>query len=217
LAVITLPIIVQQFDARIILPCVEQKKLSALITMLKADPKIFVAYEDSDSFSAISKSDGFPEQVSRIPNQEKMDAFSFSGFWEEQSWCNAVKAAIGADIIIVSLSGHADLPIPVRRWMENLPNCEQKNHPMLVVLFVNDQIDDSKRNVLIYYFQQIAKNHGLDFLCNCDGPHTFPTSPQSSETANQMDKRTPKPSNERATFRNRFGSLMSATPLSNSI
>lgn len=87
--------------------------------MLKASSKVFIAYEDSDSFSAISKVAVLPEAMPQIPNKEEMDAVNFSGFWAEQSWGNAVMAATTADVIIVSLSGRMDLPVPVRRWMES--------------------------------------------------------------------------------------------------
>jgi hypothetical protein len=148
---------------------------------MKADSKFFVACEDSDSFSAISKLDVFPEAMPRIPNKE--ETIVFSEFWAEKSWANAVTAVTGANIIIVSLSGHMDLPVPVRRWMETWPNYEQASHTTLVVVFGTEPTDSSRQNVLISYFPKIAENHGLDFLCNCDSAKTLPVIPESPEPA----------------------------------
>ncbi len=155
--------------------------------MLKADSKIFVAYEDPNSFSAISKFNGFPEVMPKIPNPEGSDAIDFSHFWTEKSWGDAVTAVSEADVIIVSLSGHADLPIPVRRWMETWPHYKQAHHTTLLVVFAAEPTNASKQNVLISYFQQIAENHGLDFLCNCDGAKTLPTHSLPSERAAHVD------------------------------
>jgi len=137
--------------------------------MSSTDSKIFVACEDSNSFSAISKLETFPGAMPQIPSQEEMETVVFSEFWAEKSWGHAVAAVSEAKIIIVSLSGHTDLPVPVRRWMESWPNYEQASHPTLVVVFGAEPTDGSRQNVLISFFQQIAENHGLDFLCNCDG------------------------------------------------
>ena len=149
--------------------------------MRKTDSKIFIAYEDADSFSEISKFDVFPEVMPQIPDREKMDAVTFSEFWAEKPWANAVTAVTTANIIIVSLSGRTDLPIPVRRWMESWPNYEQASHPTLVVVFGAAPMDGLKQNVIISYFQQIAQNHGLDFVCNCNGAKSLSFNPPSLE------------------------------------
>jgi hypothetical protein len=159
--------------------------------MLKTDSKIFVAYEDADSFSAIPKFHGFPEAMPQIPNQEEMDTVVFSEFWTEKSWANAVTAVTGADMIIVSLSGRADLPVPVQRWMESWPNYEPASHPTLVVVFGTELTEDSRQNVLISYFQKIAENHGLDFLCNCEGAKSLPAHSEPSGRVNQIEPSDP--------------------------
>jgi hypothetical protein len=147
--------------------------------MFKAGSKILIAYEDSDSFSAISRLDVIREDMPQIPKREKMDTVNFSEFWAEKSWGKAVAAATTADMIIVSLSGHMDLPVPVRRWMESWPNYEQASHITLVVVFGTEPADGIRQSVLFSYFQRIAENHGLDFLCNCDGAKNVPASPES--------------------------------------
>jgi hypothetical protein len=149
------------------------KKARELIAMFRTDAKIFVAYEDAGSFAA----------VSGIGGKEKVDAFSFSGFWNEQSWGNAVTAANQADVIIVSLSGQANLPVPVRRWMENLPDYKHENHNALVVMFGNEAADRTKQNVLISFFQQIAESHGLDFVCHGGEAKNISIRPETSEPA----------------------------------
>lgn len=158
--------------------------------MLKADSKIFVAYEDSDSFSAVSRCDVIREDMPQISDKEKTDAVNFSEFWAEKSWGNAVAAATTAGMIIVSLSGHTDLPVPVRRWMESWPNYEQTSHPTLVVVFGTEPTNEERQNVLLSYFQQIAENHGLDFLCNCDSANSaknFPANPESLEQTKPIE------------------------------
>ncbi len=164
--------------------------------MLKADSKFLVAYEDSDSFSAISRSDAFPQNIPEIPG-EKIDTVNFSEFWAEKSWGNAVAAATTANMIIVSLSGHMDLPIPVRRWMESWPNYEQASHITLVVVFGTEPTDGIRQNVLLPYFKRIAENHGLDFLCHCDGTKNFPASRESSAESLEEAKPMEMPRAER--------------------
>lgn len=157
--------------------------------MPKAGSKIFIAYEDSDSFSAISKSDVV--RVDQIPNQEEMNTVVFSEFWMEKSWATAVTAVTSANMIIVSLSGRMDLPVPVRRWMETWPKYEQVNHTTLVVVFGTESTDDAWQNVLISYFKEIAQSHGLDFLCNCrscESAKDVPASTQPSEEVRQVER-----------------------------
>jgi hypothetical protein len=166
------------------LPQREQKKLGDKIAMSKADSKILIACEDSESFSAISKFEIFPAWMH---GSEAIDVVNFSQFWEEQSWGKAVNAATGADRIIVSLSGRMDLPVPVRRWMESWRNYEHANHVTLVVVFGSGPGDGPRQNVLRPYFQQIAEDHGMDFLCHYDDAKNYVTQPPASERANQME------------------------------
>jgi hypothetical protein len=166
--------------------CTEQKKLDDSIDMSKAGSKILIAYEDSESFSALSKFEVFPGSMHRISDNEATDSVSFSQFWMEQSWGNAVKTATGAEIIVVSLSGHMELPVPVKRWMETWPNYEQEERVTLVVVLGADEKDESKRDVLVSYFQRIAEDHGLDFLCHCNGVKNLAIKLQASEEANHI-------------------------------
>jgi hypothetical protein len=168
---------------------------------LKANSTIFVAYEDSDSLSAVSKCDVFPGAMPPIPAREETEAdagtrasaraLDFTHFWAEKSWANAVEAVNGADVIVVSLSGRADLPVPVRRWMESWPHYEQASHTTLVVVFGTESTEDSRQNVLISYFQQIAQSHGLDFLCNCqifESAKTLPVTPEAPEPVPTVER-----------------------------
>lgn len=149
--------------------------------MLSSNSKFIVACEGAAGFA------GIPEGMPRIPNKEEMDTVNFSEFWDAQSWGKAVTAATTADVIIVSLSGRMDLPVPVRRWMESWPNYEQQNHPTLIVVIENEEAEGSKQNVLVSYFQKIAEDHGMGFLCHCDSAKEFAKVPQSLEQANQME------------------------------
>jgi hypothetical protein len=136
--------------------------------MLESNQRIVTAYEDPESFFVeISKLEGLPLAKGCVPTmEEQANAIDFSQFWTEQSWDRAVTAATTADVIIVSLSGNTDLPIPVQRWMENWPHYERTNHHSLVVVFGSEPSNLAKQNALISYFQHVAASHGLDFYCN---------------------------------------------------
>jgi hypothetical protein len=155
--------------------------------MSKIDSKIFIAYEDSGSFSAISELEVLPESMRRISDKESADSVSFSQFWMEDSWGNAVQTAICANLIIVSLSGQTELPVPVKRWMDTWPKHERKEHITLLVIFGAELKEDSKQNALISYFKQIATEHGLDFRCHCNGAKDFAADLEPSEKTSQMD------------------------------
>lgn len=166
------------------------KKAKGFIAMLNSNSKFIVACEGAASFAGIPAV--LPEGMHRIPSKEEMDTVDFSEFWNEQSWAKAVTAATTADIIIVSVSGRMDLPIPVRRWMESWPNYEQQNHPTLVVVIENEETEGSKQNVLVSYFQKIAEDHGMGFLCHCDSAKEFVKEPQPLEQVNQMEMPQPE-------------------------
>jgi|HubBroStandDraft_5_1064220.scaffolds.fasta_scaffold246340_2 hypothetical protein len=151
--------------------------------MPNIDSKILIAYEDSASFSAIAELEVFPESMRQISNKVAADSLSFSEFWAEQSWGNAVKTAVCANMIIVSLSGQTELPVPVKRWMDTWPKHERKEHITLLVIFGTEQKEDSKQNALISYFQQIAADHGLDFRCHCNSAKNFAAGLPSPEKA----------------------------------
>lgn len=154
--------------------------------MLKSDSKIFIAYEDVDSFSALSKFDIFAE-APRMASREEMDTVNFSEFWAEKSWGHAVAAVTRADVIVVSLSGRMDLPVPVRRWMDTWPNYNEVNHITLVVVFGTEPAEGPTQNILISYFQQVAKEHGLEFLCHCEGAKKSPADLPSAKRASSVD------------------------------
>jgi len=137
-----------------------------------SNTKIITAYEDSKCFAEIGKCADLLEFTGGIPAPEESNAIDFSRFWTEQTWGTAVMASLTVNLIIVSLSGRADLPMPVQRWMESLPHYEPVNHPALVVVFGGEEACVPKQNALISYFQQIAESHGLDFFCNRLEPQT---------------------------------------------
>ena len=138
-----------------------------------SNTKIITAYEDSKCFAEIGKCADLLEFTGGIPAPEESNAIDFSRFWTEQTWGTAVTASQTANVIIVSLSGRTDLPMPVQRWIESLPNYEPMNHPALVVVFGGDEANVQKQNDLISFFQQIAESHGLNFFCNRIEPQTL--------------------------------------------
>jgi hypothetical protein len=152
--------------------------------MFKTDSRIFIAYEDSESFSAISKSDILPGPSER----EGMDSVGFPAFWAEKSWRDAVTAVIAADMIIISLSGRGDLPVPVQRWMDTWPLYKRASHTTLVVVFATEAPDESRQDALTAYFQQVAETHCLDFQCSRAGAKPTSRDPQPLERADQLSE-----------------------------
>src|ERR1700688_4016688 len=94
--------------------------------------RVFTAFENIQSRAGGSEFEGL---LARFPVKTDNTMFDFSLFWKEHSWAHAVKAATKADIIIVSVSGHVDLPVPVKRWMESWPRFDPANQIALVIVF----------------------------------------------------------------------------------
>jgi hypothetical protein len=161
--------------------------------MFNADSRIFIAYEDAESFSAISKINSLPETMSRISNGEDAATVIFSAFWDEKSWGEAVSAVIKADVIIISLSGRINLPVPVQRWMDTWPHYKRSSHTTLVVLFEAEPTEGLRQSGLISYFQQIAETHGLDFQCSRAGAKPTSRDPHPLERADQMSEHYSEP------------------------
>jgi hypothetical protein len=161
--------------------------------MFKTDSRIFIAYEDSESFSAISRSDILPGTMPQQPERERMDSVGFPAFWVEKSWKDAVTAVIAADMIIISLSGRGDLPVPVQRWMDTWPLYKRASHTTLVVFFGTEAPEGSRRDALTTYFQQVAETHGLDFQCSRAGAKPTSRDPQPLERADQMSEHYSEP------------------------
>jgi hypothetical protein len=130
--------------------------------------KILTVYEDSESFAEISKCAALPQSVTPAAIQADANSIDFLRFWTEESWKDAVAMAMTADVIIVSLSGRSDLPVPVKRWMECWPRHQRAKHDALVVVVGRGERDCPRQKALVSYFRQIAAAHGLDFFCNRD-------------------------------------------------
>ena len=129
--------------------------------------KVLTVYEDPETQAKIANLEPLFNSLPRMKDQEQTvsSAIDFSLFWQAQFWGEAVAAAISADIIVVSLSGKTDLPVPVQRWMESWPHYGQPNHPTLVVVFDAMLESDPKQDTLRSYFQKTAELHGLEFMC----------------------------------------------------
>jgi hypothetical protein len=143
--------------------------------MLKKGRKIFTAYESGEALPEISELESLFEAMPRMATVEQAEVTSvdFAHFWTEQSWKNAVAVANSADLIVVSLSGGAELPMPVQRWMETWPYYQHVNQRTLAVVFTAKDPRCPKRAALVARFQQIAELHGLEFVCN----HVNPPNP----------------------------------------
>ena len=117
-----------------------------------------------------------------------MDRVGFAAFWAEKSWRDAVTAVMAADLIIISLSGRGDLPVPVQRWMDTWPLYKRASHTTLVVVFGTEAPEGLRRDVLTAYFQQVAETHGLDFQCSRAGARPTSRDLQPLERADQMSE-----------------------------
>lgn len=139
------------------------------IFMLKTGRKIFAAYESGGALPEISELENLFEARMASEEQAEVSAVDFAQFWTEQSWRNAVGMANSADLIVVSLSGDAELPMPVQRWMETWTYNQHVNQKALAVVFTAKDPQCPKRAALVARFQQIAELHGLEFICNHTG------------------------------------------------
>ena len=133
--------------------------------------KIFTVYESPGGFAEISELESLFEAMPGIETEEQMEveAVDFADFWTEQAWEDAVVAANSADLIVVSLSGGAELPMPVQRWMETWPCARLADQKTLVVVFTAERSGCPKQAALTVHFQKIAERHGLEFICNHAG------------------------------------------------
>lgn len=129
--------------------------------------KILSVYESRDTLLGIPSLENLIN-LPEIRNEELAEATAvdFSHFWTEKSWQNAVTAARGADVIVITLSGSAELPMPVQRWAENWPYRQSTDHTTLVVNFAYKDSECPKQAALMAFFQQIAGLHGLEFICH---------------------------------------------------
>jgi hypothetical protein len=93
----------------------------------------------------------------------------FSLFNHDLSWEAAVKEAGVADAIIISISGAAELPVPIQRWMESWKERVLPNETALIIVFGPESPNPGKERDLLGYFQTMAAKHGLDFFCNRSG------------------------------------------------
>ncbi|HEV2693915.1 MAG TPA: hypothetical protein VG347_13560, partial [Verrucomicrobiae bacterium] len=132
--------------------------------------KVFTAFESTQCRAGRAEFDGVLARISVQADNTQLD---FSHFWQEQSWTTAVHAATEADIIVVSLSGRVDLPVPVKRWMETWPQHGRANQAALVVVFESGREELPAQNDLITYCQKLAEQHGLSFFCNRGGMPSF--------------------------------------------
>lgn len=140
-------------------------------SMLTAGRKILRAHESADLPQDISDLKNLFKDLPIDTNKDvaAVTDVDFSHFWREQSWENAVVAAQGADLIVVTLSGSTELPMPVKRWVENWPYRQPSAPGTLVVVFASKGPKCPKQEALTAFFQQIAGQHGLEFICNRPG------------------------------------------------
>ena len=131
--------------------------------------KVLTVYGDPEAQRKTTHLEHLFNALPRMKDQEQVvnSAIDFSLFWQAQFWGEAVTAAISADVIVVSLSGRTDLPVPVQRWMESWPHYERSSHTTLVVAFDAKLENDPKQDTLRSYFQKTAELHGLEFMWGC--------------------------------------------------
>ena len=74
----------------------------------------------------------------------------------------AASAARKADVVILSVSGRAELPVTIRAWLDLWLWLLDKEHPALVALFESS----ASRNIpsIRAYLSNIARRDGIDFF-----------------------------------------------------
>jgi hypothetical protein len=172
----------------------EQQKLfiQALnrLFVLKDGSKKFTAHE-GENLQEITELEHLFEATPRVENEgnRQIIDLDFGHFWTEQFWENALIDANNADLIVISLSGGSDLPIPVQRWMEAWPHYQLSDKKRLMVVFTAEEAKCPKRAALIAYFRKVASLHGLEFIN--DPVSTNPVSTRRA-TAGSKLKRFPR-------------------------
>jgi hypothetical protein len=79
----------------------------------------------------------------------------------------AAREAVLADMVIISSHGGAELPVPVRAWMESW--LAQKGNPVaLVALFDCPDEESSKTLPIRTYLADAARKAGIDFFSQPD-------------------------------------------------
>ncbi len=74
----------------------------------------------------------------------------------------AASAARKADVVILSVSGHTELPVRIRAWLDLWLWLLDKEHPALVALFDSS----APRNIpsIRTYLSSLARRDGIDFF-----------------------------------------------------
>ena len=96
--------------------------------------------------------------------------WKFEWLQDPQGWNEAVAAAVAADMIIIAVGAQGELPASVRSWIESVLPRKQSKCMALVALLSRKKRDEAVALTPARYLRQLAKRHGVDFICNLD-PH----------------------------------------------
>lgn len=122
--------------------------------------KAVLIYED---FAAGLRARWFSERLVHTLDgtlEEQMWNFDVLGIREIRN--RAASAARKADVVIVSVSGHKELPATIRAWLDIWLWTLEEENPAFIALFNSSA--SQKIAPIRAYLQQLARRNGLDFF-----------------------------------------------------
>ena len=126
-----------------------------------------------ENFATGVRARGFCERLVRALDhtlEEQMWSFDVLGIREARN--AAARAAIKADVVIVSVLGHTDLPSTIRAWLDMWVWLLDKENPALVALFGSSTPPNTAS--IHAYLSAIARSAGIEFFTYKITPPVYP-------------------------------------------
>src|SRR5271165_7177320 len=128
-----------------------------------------------ENFATGVRARGFCERLVRASDntlEEQMWSFDVLGIREARN--AAASAARKADVVIVSVLGHTDLPSTIRAWLDMWFWLLDKQNPALVALF--DSSTSPNIGSIRAYLSNIARSARIEFFTYQITPPVYPQS-----------------------------------------
>lgn len=159
--------------------------------------KIITAYEDAAAEGRAGRVRKQIEQICRDEVEVATFSTSFSLLERPDSWKLAVEEAMGADVIIVSISNAGELASHLMEWVKTWPNRELPGQDALVIVFDSDGAPTEEQWRVASYFRRIAEVRGFEFFCNQDPSERADMSCQQLQSENRMSFESSVPPTDR--------------------
>jgi len=128
-----------------------------------------------ENFATGVRARGFCERLVRASDntlEEQMWSFDVLGIREARN--AAASAARKADLVIVSVLGHTDLPSTIRAWLDMWLWLLDRQNPALVALF--DSSNPPNIGSIRAYLSNVARSAGIEFFTYEITPPVYPQS-----------------------------------------